>query len=88
MESTSSENQEFKSESNSPSCADSPTVPMHYNHLVATSQPRSDGPSEVWMHQRNEVMHEDRKRSYDGGREATTSTETETEKVSLSRSEV
>jgi hypothetical protein len=33
-------------------------------------------------------MHEDRKRSYDGGREATTSAETETEKVSLSRSEV
>jgi hypothetical protein len=51
-----------------------------YNHLVATSRPRSDGPSEVWMRRRNEVTHKDGTGSNDGDREAMTSAETETER--------
>ena len=62
------------------------TVPEAlFNHLVATSQPRSDGPSEVWMRRRNEVTHEDRTRSNDDGKEAKRQREEMLSRAKLSR---
>ena len=81
------EQQKFESESNSPSGQTHQThqpYPWYHYHLVATSQPRSDGPSEVWMGRRYEVTHKDKTRSYDDGTEAKTRAETEKKKGSLS----